>query len=245
MKRWCLLLTAFLIACVSDENPNNLMEEQPDGQTEEQAVSLRYLALGDSYTIGESVEEAERWPVQLVTRLQSDSLLLEVPEIVATTGWTTAELKEGIAKAAPAGPFDLVSLLIGVNNQYRGPEKGYTLGSYRQEFEELLQQSIGFAGNRAARVFVVSIPDYGVTPFAAARDTARIARELDEYNLAAKEICERYQVAFHDITPGSRLARTDPGLVAADGLHPSGKMYQQWVAQIFEPVKESLLIGEL
>jgi lysophospholipase L1-like esterase len=158
------------------------------------------------------------------------------PEIIATTGWTTNELSDGIAKADPKGPYDLVSLLIGVNNQYRG----WSLEEYKEQFAGLLTQAIGFASGRADRVVVVSIPDWGVTPFAAGRDQQKIAREIDAFNAAARLIAEQSGVAFVDITPGSRLAASDSSLVAEDGLHPSGKMYSQWVELIF-PVVRPLL----
>lgn len=201
-------------------------------------MTYKYLALGDSYTIGEAVPADERWPHILQGRLVGDGLKVEMPKIIATTGWTTDELQAAIDKENPAKNYDLVSLLIGVNNQYRG----YPIGQYKTEFESLLKQAIAFAQNRAERTFVVSIPDYGVTPFAAEKDPPKIARELDEYNAIAQEICKKYQVAFVDITPGSRRASEDPALVAEDGLHPSGKMYKEWVDAAY-PVVKSMLKG--
>lgn len=194
------------------------------------------MALGDSYTIGESVSEKERWPVQLIDSLNASGFSFAAPQIIATTGWTTGELKDGIARENPEGPFDLVSLLIGVNNQYRGR----SLEEYRQQFEGLLEQAIAFAGNDASRVFVVSIPDYGVTPFAASRDPQKIGSEIDAFNAAAKEIAGAYNVDFVDITPGSRRAKEEPDLIANDELHPSGRMYSQWVARILPVVRAKL-----
>lgn len=192
---------------------------------------ISFLALGDSYTIGESVEESERWPMQLASRLLAKGVTLDPVKIIATTGWTTDELQSGINKAKIEGnTYGLVSLLIGVNNQYRG----YPIDQYKQQFKQLLEQAILFAGGDVKKVFVVSIPDYGVTPFAKEKDPAKIARELDDYNAIALEISKSMGVEFFDITPGSKLAAEDPELVAEDGLHPSGKMYSNWVDLIEE-----------
>jgi len=188
--------------------------------------AMRYLALGDSYTVGEDVAEDERFPEQLVARLRADGWpALESPEIVATTGWTTAELQGALAAAPPRGRFDLVTLLIGVNNQYRG----LPLEQYRHEFGALLDTAIVYAGERRERVIVVSIPDWGVTPYAQGRDRARIASEIDSYNRANRDAAVRERVNYVDITPISRLSADDPGLTAGDGLHPSGAMYRLWV----------------
>ena len=181
----------------------------------------RYLALGDSYTIGESVEPSERFPVHLARALN-----LGQPQIIARTGWTTDELDAAIDAADPQGPFDVVTLLIGVNNQYRGR----SADEYRTQFAALLRRAIGFAGGAAGNVIVVSIPDWGVTPFAEGRDRARIAREIDQFNAIKREEAQRAGAKWVDITPISR--RADPSLVAADGLHPSGKQYAEWAREI-------------
>jgi lysophospholipase L1-like esterase len=189
-------------------------------------VGLRYLALGDSYTIGEAVAAEDRWPHRLARALRAEGVDLEDPHTIATTGWTTDELDAAIDAAAPTGPFDFASLLIGVNNQYRG--RG--AGEYAREFDALLERSIGFAGGRAGRVLVLSIPDWGVTPYAAAagRDLGVIARELDAYNAAARAACTARGVAFVDITPLSRARGAEPDMLAEDGLHPSATMYAEW-----------------
>ncbi len=186
---------------------------------------MRFLALGDSYTIGERVAEAERWPVQLAARLQEQGIRMAAPEIIAKTGWTTDELAAGIQAASPRGPYDLVSLLIGVNNQYRGRSQE----EYRAQFADLLQQAIAFAGGDPARVMVLSIPDWGVTPFAARLDAAAIAAEIDAFNAINRAEAEQAGVWYVDVTAVSRQATTDPSLIADDGLHPSGKMYTAWV----------------
>lgn len=198
--------------------------------------SLRYLALGDSYTIGESVPESKRWPVQLADALRQEGLRLAQPEIIAQTGWTTDELTAGIAKAHPQGPYALVSILIGVNNQYRGR----SVEMFRREFRGLLAEAIAFADGQEERVFVVSIPDWGVMPFARDRDQDEIAKAIDAFNRAKKEEADHARVLFLDITPISRQAADDNSLVAPDGLHPSGAMYALWVQQIRSLVQELL-----
>ena len=201
-------------------------------------TELRYLALGDSYTIGEAVDEAGRWPMQLARLLRMEGILLGDPRIIATTGWTTDELDAAITAAEPLGEHDFVTLLIGVNNQYRGRD----LEEYRTQFAALLWRAIGFARNRPDRVLVLSIPDWGVTPFAAqsGRDLAQIAHELDAYNLAAREVCAQRGVAFVDITPVSRARGGDAAMLADDGLHPSAAMYTEWTRLAF-PVAHHLL----
>src|SRR6185369_11796894 len=190
----------------------------------------RYLALGDSYTIGESVAESDRYPVQL-----AHALKIGEPQIIAKTGWTTDELNAAIDAADPKGPFDLVTLLIGVNHQYRGR----SADEYRQQFAGLLHRAIGFAGGNARHVIVVSIPDWGVTPFAKDRDRAKIAREIDQFNAINREEAARAGAKWVDITPVSRRAANDPSLVAGDGLHPSGKMYGEWVRLIVQAAASS------
>lgn len=194
-------------------------------------MALRYLALGDSYTIGEGVAEEGRWPVQLATALRAAGVDIHDPQIIATTGWTTDELEAGIDAANPQGPFDLVTLLIGVNNQYRGR----SVDEYHTQFSALLQRALGFAGHRAQRVLVLAIPDWGVTPFAAGsgRELAQIARELDAYNATAAEVCAEHGVAFIDTAPVSRARGGEAAMLADDGLHPSAALYTQWTQQAY------------
>jgi lysophospholipase L1-like esterase len=187
--------------------------------------SLRFLALGDSYTIGEGVSPAACWPFQLAAALRGRGVPMQFPLIIAHTGWTTSELAAGIAAAAPRGTFDLVTLLIGVNNQYRG----LGLEQYRDEFRSLLAQATAFAGGQAERVLVLSIPDWSVTPFAAGTDLAQIVKEIEAFNQANREETLAAGAHYLDITPISRQAAHTPGLLAADNLHPSGKMYARWV----------------
>ncbi len=212
-----------------------MQNASPDPMPQPATVSS-YLALGDSYTIGEGVIENERWPELLVQALNKEGFSLKKPLIIATTGWTTADLKTAIAQRQPMGPFNLVSLLIGVNNQYQGID----MVIYEKEFNELLQTSIALAGSKPEHVFVVSIPDYAITPFAQQHDPERISLEIDQYNQVARSIAESYGVRFFNITPISRKAADNPALLAEDKLHPSGLMYQEWVDLVLPTVKKFL-----
>jgi lysophospholipase L1-like esterase len=196
---------------------------QPDTKTK------KFLALGDSYTIGESVSEEKRWPVQLVTALNKDGGNFQPPRIIATTGWRTDDLKRAIIAENPDKNYDLVSLLIGVNNQYQGK----STKDYATEFEELLNMAIAFAGGDKSKVFVVSIPDYGFTPFGKEKQK-KISEELDEFNRINKMISDKYQASYFNITPISRKGFDHPELVADDNLHPSAKQYSQWVEVILK-----------
>ena len=198
-----------------------------------------YLALGDSYTIGEGVAEADRWPMQLVRQLREAGITLDDPRIIATTGWTTDELSAALDAVEPLGKdWALVSLLIGVNNQYRGRP----VDDYVPEFTALLDRAIAYAGGDATRVLVLSIPDWGVTPFAFAGsfDPEVIATALDGYNAAAARICADRGVAFVDITPVSRARGAEVSMLVEDALHPSAAMYAEWTA-LAEPVARRLL----
>ncbi len=202
------------------------------------ASSTPYLALGDSYTIGEGVPSAGTWPFQLAAALRAQGLQLDDPQVIATTGWTTDELAAAIDAQAPEGPYALVSLLIGVNNQYRGRP----LAEYRQQFEQLLQRAIALAGEDPRRVLVLSTPDWGITPYAQqhGRDAAQVAREIDDFNAAEQACCGDYGVAFVDITGISRDRGDDAAMLVEDGLHPSAEMYQRW-AEAALPVAAALL----
>lgn len=222
----CLLFPTFSCEAERKPEPENAMTDAP----------FSYLALGDSYTIGESVDSARRWPVQLVRRLREKGVDVADPMIIARTGWTTDELAAGIGEAEPGGPFDFVSLLIGVNNQYRGrdPEE------YRGQLRELLEGAVHFAGGRRERVLVLSIPDWSVMPFAQDRDREQIAREIDAFNRIKAEEAEALGIRHVDVTGISRKAAGDPSLVAEDGLHPSGAQYARWVERALPVVRELL-----
>jgi lysophospholipase L1-like esterase len=194
--------------------------------------NIKFLALGDSYTIGESVTTNERWPVQLMDSLSARGLDYVESKILATTGWRTDNLAEAIRHAKIKTEYTLVSLLIGVNNLYQGK----SVESYKPEFEALLDMAIKIAGGRKSRVFVVSIPDYGYTPFGK-KDQPAISKGIDEYNAVNESIARKMNVKYYNITDISRRGLAEPDLVAFDGLHPSGKMYSEWIKLILTDVK--------
>jgi lysophospholipase L1-like esterase len=192
--------------------------------------------LGDSYTAGESISAEESWPKQLAARLRTRGLPMENPLVVARAGWTTSEHRGGITQSEIQGMYQLVSLQIGVNNQYRGePEE-----NYQREFQDLLSLSIHFSGGDSSQVFVLSIPDWSHTPFAEGRNRQKIAREIDAFNAINRAEAGAAGVFYIDITPLSRQVSGDPGLIASDGLHPSSKMYKAWVDLMLPVIKEVL-----
>lgn len=201
-----------------------------------------FLALGDSYTIGEGVPEAGRWPVQLAALLHARGIALDAPRIIATTGWTTDELDAGIDAAHAALPIPadhaLVSLLIGVNNQYRGR----SLAEYELQFAGLLERAIEFARGEASRVIVLAIPDWGVTPFAiqSGRDRGQIAAQLDALNLSAQRMTEARGARFVDTAPASRERGGEVAMLADDGLHPSAALYALWAAAAMPAAQAAL-----
>jgi lysophospholipase L1-like esterase len=201
-------------------------------QTPNKKEKIKFLALGDSYTIGESVEESNRWPVQLVTLLREQGYKCDDPTIIATTGWRTDDLDRAIEGSGLQPDYNLVSLLIGVNNQYQGK----SVDEYKPEFEKLLRKAIAYAGGDRSNVFVVSIPDYGFTPFGKEKQRT-ITQEIDRFNDANRAISGKLGVRYVYITDISRKAFEDPGLIAEDGLHPSGKMYREWVNRIAKELK--------
>lgn len=198
-------------------------------------MPLSYLALGDSYTIGEGVEATGRWPAQLAARLRNEGVPLAEPQILATTGWTTDELAAAMDGERFDPPYALVSLLIGVNNQYR--ER--SAEAYRGEFVALLERAISLAGERSSRVLVLSIPDWGVTPFArdSGRDCAKIGAELDSYNAIARDETLHHGAHWVDITG---LSRQHPALLADDGLHPSAAQYTLWAEATVPAARQAL-----
>lgn len=227
--RLLALLPLLLMACASDTVPSPPATPGDAGPA--------FLALGDSYTIGEGVAASERWPVVLAARLRADGVAVGDPRIIARTGWTTDELDAAITAAAPQGPFGLVTLLIGVNNQYRGR----TLSEYRTQFAALLDRAVGFAGGDVRRVVVVSIPDWGATPFGAAdaRGPAAIGAEIDAFNAAAREIATARGAAWVDVTGISR----QPGAaLAPDGLHPGGPQYARWAEAAVPAARAALAV---
>ena len=194
--------------------------------------NVKFLALGDSYTIGESVTTAERWPVQLMDSLSARGLECVDSKIIATTGWRTDNLADAIKHAKLKTEYTLVSLLIGVNNFYQGK----SAEGYEKEFEELLKTAIKLAGGKKSRVFVLSIPDYGYTPFGK-KDQTRISKGIDTFNQINEAIARNRGIKYYNITDISRRGLAEPDLVAFDGLHPSGKMYAEWIDLILSEAK--------
>jgi lysophospholipase L1-like esterase len=241
MKIWCLIL--FTIAILSGCNKNRSDNTIPvasamnNKDTITKVVgSLNYLALGDSYTVGESVSADESYPYLLASELTLQKHPVRLPTIIATTGWTTDELINAISRSGITDKkFDMVTLLIGVNDQYQQASQD----NYRIKFQQVLNTAINFAGENKTRVFVLSIPDWGVTPFAAGRDSI-IGPQIDQFNAINKQISTVAGVNYLDITGISRQAAHDRDLIASDGLHPSVKMYLKWV-KLLEPIVEAKL----
>ena len=196
------------------------------------------LCLGDSYTIGEAVDVIDRFPMQAVDLLKKEKCQFVEPVIIAKTGWTTDELASAVAEKNLKGTFDFVTLLIGVNNQYRSRDAE----NYRKEFAELLSTAINFANGNRNQVVVISIPDWGVTPFGNndPRGEKKIGEEIDFFNAINKAEAQKAKVHYIDITPHSRLAKTDAALIANDGLHPSGKMYGHWAQKLSAEIEQQL-----
>jgi lysophospholipase L1-like esterase len=224
-KTWLFGLALGLLAACSPG---------PPGMTAEAAFT--YLALGDSYTIGQSVAEGDRFPVQLVARLREDGLTVAEPEIVAQTGWTTRDPIGALSASPKQDSYDLVTLLVGVNDQFRG----YALERYEADFANMLARAIELAGGDSSRVVVLSIPDWGVTPAGASYDPQRIAAEIDAFNAINRRLSEAAGIAYVDITPVSRQADNHFRLIAGDGLHPSAEMYALWVDELYDVVLNAL-----
>ena len=199
----------------------------------EDKKEFKYLALGDSYTIGESVDPGENFPELLASELRSQGVNIKRPQIVATTGWTTTDLEKGILEA-PAGEFeyDMVSLLIGVNDQYQGKP----IEQYEPNLTKLIEIAIDLAAGNKDRVFILSIPDYAFTPFGQERESDMISKEIDTYNEINKKIADQYNILYFDITDLSRQGLSRPSLIAGDNLHPSKEMYKEWVDLMSEEV---------
>ena len=202
-------------------------------------MTYSYLALGDSYTIGEQVKLTESFPYQAVQLLRETGILFYTPEIIAATGWTTDELSTNIEKIRTLEKYDMVTLLIGVNDQYRGR----SVNEFSIGFEHLLKKAIGFAGDNPAHVFVLSIPDWGVTPFAAQKNRSIIAGEIDAFNKVCASTAEKYKTNFIDITRSQRADGNIPEYLAPDGLHPSGKEYAKWAISLSEAIKMTIPHG--
>ena len=221
-----IIMLLLLLSC-STTDESGLAVEQSE-QTPNLKSDFSYLALGDSYTVGESVAHEDSFPIQLTNRLEEQLNKTLDPTIIATTGWRTDDLLNAIDASDTNEPYDIVNLLIGVNNQYQKR----SFSQYENEFPKLLEQAIDLAGNDTNRVFVISIPDYAYTPFAINSDRDKISREIDRYNSFAKMKTEEQNVVFIGITDITRQGLDEPELVATDGLHPSGLAYEKFVDRI-------------
>ncbi len=192
------------------------------------AGSKTYLALGDSYTIGQGVATADRFPHQVAAQLKQQNIPIQNPVYIAATGWTTAKLLAAINAQNLAGPYDVVTLLIGVNDQYQGVDTAV----YRTRFTEALNKALSLAGNKKSNVFVLSIPDYSVTPFVPASQKERVEREINWFNAINLQVTQQMGISYTDITPSTRQAANNPALLANDGLHPSGLEYKKWADMV-------------
>lgn len=236
MKKTLSVITSLLLMLIFTGAKQKTSLTHLTYMTHRSAMTYSYLALGDSYTIGESIPVAENFPSQTVQMLRKDGYDFNSPEFIAKTGWTTDQLQTAIDNHKFLSSYNFVTLLIGVNNQYRGRNAE----DYKPEFENLVKQAIQFAAGKASHVIVLSIPDWGVTPFAEGRDRKQIAKAIDDYNAANKSIAEKYNVHYIDITSGTREAAHDPSLLAPDGLHPSGKDYRRWAEKAAGILKQQL-----
>lgn len=229
-----LLLFCLSVSCCKKENPIVIVPEVPVIIAKD---TLKYLALGDSYTIGQSVLETDRFPVQLKNALQKEGILINLPRIIAKTGWRTDNLSAAMDAAQLDNNWDMVTLLIGVNNQYQGQD----VSKYEQPFKTLLERAITLAKGKKSRVFVISIPDYAFTTFGKnSGKEKQISADIDSYNAVNQQVAKEMGVTYFNITPISREGLKDPDLVASDGLHPSGKMYTRWVDLMLGEIKKQL-----
>lgn len=222
-----------LLACTK-QNPVEVLPAPP--ATSGAGSTKTYLALGDSYTIGQGVLAAQRFPAQTVTLLRQEGISIADPVYIGQTGWTTANLQSAIAAQNPPITYDVVTLLIGVNDQYQRMDTG----GYAIRFTQLLEKAVQLGKGKPANVFVLSIPDYSATPFVPASDKERVSKEIDYFNNINRRITTAYNISYTDITPSSREAASNPALVASDNLHPSGLEYKKW-AELLAPKIKAVL----
>lgn len=218
------------------EYAHTIMHKKMEGDMEGLSSNKNFLALGDSYTIGEAVPQKAQFAQQAIDELKRDNIIFNEPVVIAARGWTTTDLINTLTTVKLANNFDFVTLLIGVNNQY----EDVSIAVYTNEFTTLLNAAIAYADGRQGRVAVLSIPDYSVTPFAANSDTAKIALEINAYNDINRRIAQEKGVTYIDITPISREAKTNVAFTIADGLHPSEQQYGRWAALLAPIIKAAL-----
>jgi lysophospholipase L1-like esterase len=235
MRYIYFLSILLLVACSSNSLNTPIPATSTTLPTQTEMPAYRYLALGDSYTIGESVAVKDRWPDQLAKMLDAEGIRTDVT-IIAHTGWTVDDLWQGVQADPPVKAYDMVTLLIGVNDQYRG----YPVSGYREDFIFMLERCVEYAGGEPHKVIVLSIPDWGFTPFAAARDIEPISRQIDEFNAVNREETKKAGAHYVDVTVISRIALDDIDLIASDNLHPSGKMYTMWAESVLPIALEIL-----
>jgi lysophospholipase L1-like esterase len=242
MKMITAAFSMMLLMACEKNNPNpTLMAPTLSAiSTVSVPIKLTYLALGDSYTKGEAVTQAESYPFQLAADLRAKNYVVATPKVIATTGWTSSDLIRGVKASGVTGTYSFVTLLIGVNNQYRAQSKV----TYRTEFKQLLQTAITFAGGKKSHVFVLSIPDWGLTPYGkkSGRNQEAISADIDAFNAINKQETIALGISYTDITPASRQVTTDLSLVAKDGLHYSGKMYAIWAKALTTPINAAFAV---
>lgn len=244
---FCVIISLFVtifvsLACSKDNNLAKNSYIPPtttimaDSTYTIPATGAKYLALGDSYTIGQSVQDTERFPAQTVQLLKEQNINVRPPQYIATTGWTTVNLLDAINTNNPANNFDIVTLLIGVNDEYQH----MSASGYSTRFAELLNKAVQFANNRKSHVFVLSIPDYSATPFVSDESKEQVRMEIDKFNAINKKITLQNNITYIDITPSTRQAAIDSSLIAFDDLHPSGKEYNVWANMLAPLIKKVL-----
>jgi lysophospholipase L1-like esterase len=240
------LLTALILVWTSCNDSISTMEETqqqatPNTNTPFRTGPVSYLALGDSYTIGQGVDPSQNYPNLLTSKLRNRGITINDPVVIAVTGWTTQDLLQAMRKAQlDDKQFDLLTLLIGVNNQYRGQ----SLEEYEKDLSELMIKSLALVGDDKNRIIVISIPDWGVTPYASslARDKAMIAAEIDRFNEKNKSLAEKTGVRYLEITEEYRSLGHMEQYLAVDGLHPSEKVYDRWAERLTEIIIDEMNI---
>jgi len=235
-----ILIPICIWLCISCTKPNwGTASTAPTNRVTSFQDSVHYLALGDSYTIGASVEREVNFPNQTFQLLKSAGFKTGSLQIIAKNGWTAEDLISAVATTNKRSNYQVVTLLIGVNNQYQGrPSK-----EFEPSFLSLLKSAIALTGNRPKRVFVISIPDWGITPFASGRDRKEVANEIDAYNLVCEKNAKAQGANFINITDAYRLDGAKPDYLSSDGLHPSKLEYTKWAIKLTQQIVNVLEAG--